>query len=165
MTARIGDHHNGPFDDRRKGVVAAIVVSILLTAGGLNVAHAQDRTGATETLFTREELHLRAAHRLRDIEALRDGRLDYPSSHELCRARSHQVGSDSFARCWIAAEEAARTRAVAIAKLGALARFARALASLPTSSEIKPAVVGATGFKTTLCYDRKVRRIGSCYDI
>ena len=165
MTGVIVDHHGGPFDERRKGALAAIVMAFLLMAGGLNAAHAEDRTGVTEKLFTREELHLRAAQRLRHIEALRDALLEYPSSHELCRARGHRVGSDSFAHCWIATEDAARTRAIAITKLGALARLARALASLRTSSEIKPAVTGAASFKTTICYDRKARRRGPCYDI
>lgn len=165
MTGTDADHRDGRFGKRRKSAVAAIVMAFLLMAGGLNPAHAEERTGVREKLFTSEELHLRAAQRLRSIEALRDALLEYPSSHELCRARGHRVGSDSFARCWIAAEDAARTRAIAISKLVALTKLARVLASLRTSSEIKPAVIGAASFKTTICYDHGARRRGPCYDI
>ena len=165
MMGAIADHNGGSFDECRKGAAAVIVAAFILMAGGFNAAYAEERTGVVEKLFTSEELHLRAAQRLRHAEAVLDALIECPSSQELCRARGYRVGSDSFTRCLIATEDTARTRAIAITKLGALVKLARALASLPTSSEINPAVIGAEPFKTTHCYDRGARRKGSCYDI
>ncbi len=77
----------------------------------------------------------------------------------------YQPLDDAFARCWIAAEDNAKARVLAITKAEALAAVIRALLAKPTSTDIKPAAVGAVSIERSRCYNRKTRRLEACYDI
>ena len=141
--------------------LAAVLVALFM----LGVPQAMALTDGPDALLTKDELRQRTMQKLEGIEALRAAAQDHPSSHDHCRAVGHIVGTGNFARCWIAAEENAKAHALAIAKADALAAVIRALLAKPTSTDIKPAAMGAVSFKRSRCYNRKTRRLEACYDI
>ena len=111
-----------------KRLAAGLIAIVMLGA-----PQAMGRSEAPEGPLTREELRQRTIQRLHEIEAVGDALRDHSSSHEVCRARGFLVGSEGFARCWIAVEETVLIRAKAIAKADALAAVVRALLSKHTN--------------------------------
>ncbi len=130
----------------------------------LGAPQAMARSEAPEGPLTRDELRQRTIQRLHEIEAVGAALRDHSSSHEVCRARGFLVGSEGFARCWIAVEETAQIRAKAIAKADALAAVVRALLNKHTTSPIKPTASGVS-FESSRCYDPQTRRLIACHNI
>ena len=108
----------------------------------------------TDDLLTRDEMRARSIQRLAAIEELRNAMLDQPSSHDMCSDIGHIVGSKNFARCWIAAENNAKARTLAVTKADAMAAVLRALLSKPTSTDIKPLRGPAPYLWPTLVHSR-----------
>ena len=141
--------------------LAAVLVALFI----LGVPQAMALTDGPDALLTKDELRARTIENLGAIESLRAAMQNHPSSHDYCRAVGHIVGSDNFARCWIAAEDNAKARAQAITKADALAAMIRALLAMPTTTDIKPAAAGVAAITRSRCYDRKTRILETCYDI
>lgn len=146
---------------KRFAVLAVMLIGLLMAAAP--PASAQGDGG--DVLLTKDELRLRTLERLMSIEDLRDAMATHPSSDDYCRRVGHIVGTDNFARCWIAAEDNAEARARAISKADALATVIRALLAKPTTTAIKPAAVGISAPSRALCYNRTSATLDACYDI